>query len=261
MVTIIEIEALKAFVSSMMKKDDYEITLSDEKYEDELRRLYDDSTQRITADLERDIYLATQEDCEHTAAEFRRNMIVVQKRLKKLNSIIDNIGNSGSSKKDEIQREFCQKLYTFIRTLISKTDEFGRIALTIAEYTNTYYVASKQPTEALPLIYSRLTELNWIDASKTTEADFCYYFGGIGIKPINPICWNKSLAYLAAFIDLMTDDRKFLTKATRIFAVRSDSGYTPVLYNSLKQSRFRSMESDDETFWNYQDKIRSSILA
>lgn len=255
MVTISVIESLKDLVRSIINEQPSGLSLSETEYRDELERIFNNGTRQISEDLERDFYLASSEECKSAEMRFRTNMTLVTKKAKELEALI---GSTNDTPLVEAQIEFCRKLSAYIRTLINKTEELSTVVLTKEEIDNTFYVSLLQPQENLAAIYENLVREKWIDEDYTSESDFEYYFGGTGVRPSRLIGWKKSLSCLGAFIDLMTDDRKFLAKAPRVFAIQAEGGYKPVSVSSLKQSRHRGMEVD--AYWDYKNDIKEKIL-
>ena len=265
--TIGAINELKRLVNETLDESRLGLVFSDEEYEDELRHVYEEKTKSIQNNLNRVLDRCPKEHCEATLERFLGNMKKVQDGLSELEKsvrVTSAILQDNLSSRKAIQMDFCRKVISFIETTSSQIEKTSKEALTIDEGIDTYYrVIKKEVKDNLPLIYHNLVDNNWIDGNDTSLGDFNHYFGGAGIKPRHRIKWNKSLAVLAAFIDLMADDNNPIAKAAEIFSIcdDKDKDYHAVSKDSLKQRRYKALTEGDAPFFTYQKTIKKEIFG
>ena len=265
MITIGAIMTTETLISEILDEGQMNLELTESEYEEQLRHLYEVRTKDIQNNLDRVLSSCTKEDCEATRKRFFHNVLRVQDSLKSLKRKVEDASNGigGVTRREEVQIEFCRKTLSFIRTINTQLSSLSEEALSDSDVQDTYFHIIRKDKEELVLIYNNLVQKRWIDEEATSLGDFIHFFGGEGLKPRHCIKWNKSLSMLAAFIDLMADDRNALSKAAKIFAIcdDKDTDYHNFTRDSLKASRYRALNSEDWTFFNYQETIKKEIFG
>ena len=265
MITKSAIDALEVLVKDALNAEEMDFVFSEAEYEEQLRIMYENGTKNVQDNLDRVISSCPKEVCEETRKRFLHNMVIVQDKLKNLQEKVKEAsqGIAEGTGRENAQIEFCNKVLSFIENISTQLSNLSEEALSHADIQDTYFHIIKKNKDELVQIYNNLVQKRWIEGSDTSLGDFIHFFGGEGLKPRHPIKWNKSLSMLAAFIDLMVDDRNDLSKAAKIFTIcdDKDTNYHPFTRDSLKASRYRALNSEDWTFFNYQETIKKEIFG
>jgi len=239
------IERLEARVTKFLNKETYAHSLSQGSLKRELDNLFENSTSGIVKDLENDFDFLYQQDCDITIDGFRNEMEVLQQRVESLKTQFEQakglpIEQDEYLERMRIQASFCERMVSFIDTLIAKVEDWKTTALTSKEAETCHFEDVRFDEDDLPKIYDNLISHQWIVKSKTSLSDFIYLFTGNGFRPSNPVVWRKTEDDLCLFIEEMTFDAKDLTKAALVFEKKTrKEGYQMVKRSQLSAVRAR----------------------
>ena len=260
MAAINQLSILNTFVSNFLNKETYGIVLSDKEYQRELDEMYETSEKTIRESIENYVQdLVLKEDCDMAIDVFQGNLGKVQKQMEALSAKSERVRASLSAidsltEQEKVQVSFCEKLVFFLRSLISRVEEWKEGALSAQEANEeNFFLDLRVEEERLPQIYYNLGQKGWIVKSKTHLNDFCYYFTGKGFRPQNPISWKSTEPILTLFLECMTLDEKRWAKAALIFEKRKrgTQEYHPVNREQLGVSRSKVKNN-----FNFQDLVR-----
>ena len=259
------IGGLESLLDELFEEKPVGLDFSEQEYEDEIRHLFEQQTKSVQDNLDRVIERSSKEDITAARNRFFHNIELVQRRLELLKDRVRRSSLSLNSKIDRkaVQLRFCERTLSFIDTIDSQLKELDEEALSQAEINDTYFIVILPSKEELAVIYTNLVKEHWIEGDDTSFGDFSHFFGGEGLKPRHRIKWNKSLSILAAFIDLMTDDKNAISKAAKVFSIcdDKDKSYRSISRDSLKQRRYKALNEGDAPFFTYQETIRREIFG
>ena len=133
------------------------------------------------------------------------------------------------------------------------------------EAISTFFTDVDYDTDQLGTMYRALIKKRWIDKS-TREEDFVYVFSGEGEPPTSRIKWNETSILLACFLATITGGRNRWSKASKVFAVRSDNdnAYHPVSRDAIKANYSNALNNDTDAYQDNINKVKellSSITA
>ena len=214
------IERLERVVAKFLNGETYGNISSDEKYQRELERIFDNSTIGISNDLEADYDDLLVEDCDITIDAFKQDMNEVQERVEVLKKQFESVTKQSFSIEDNKARAqylFCKRMVDYINELIERVTEWRDGALTSAEEKDPYFNSVKYDRCELQLIYKKLIANRWVTKQSTPLRAFLYYFTGEGLKPTKPIRWLPDITYLTLFLERITYDGHKWAKAAKVF--------------------------------------------
>ena len=240
MLTYEIIKQLEDLVSKFLNKETYSHSLSTGSRERELENTFENSTNGIVKDLEKDYDFLYQEDCDITLDGFREEMSKLQERVETLKALFEKAKDLPSDENADldlmrIQKSFCERMIGFINSLIDKVQGWRESALSTKEANDCYFEDMRFEEEDLPKIYNNLVRNGWISGRRTSINDFIYLFSGNGFRPAKPILWKKGQDELCLFLEEMTFDNKDFKKAVLVF---EKSGYE-LKSRQLSSSRSR----------------------
>ena len=223
------LDALEKQVSKFLSEETYTPIISNRYYAHDLEKSLDTKLNDIVKDLEKDHEDLLKEDCESSVADFKAAFCQLQERIASLKAqyegAIDSIRLKENPVIVEAEVSFCEKISRVFESLIVSLETWATESLSIDEANKNYFTSVAYSPEELKVIYDNLIKGRWIVKSRTSRADFLYYFTGEGPKPYNLIRWLKHATWLSLFVDRIAGDTKKWAKAALIFETQdSKSG-------------------------------------